>query len=259
MFFAEREAAKIPDLPADTPVRPVAVVAAIGAGTMGSGIAIACLNAGLEIRLMDREQAFVDKGLASIEQTFASAVARGRLSEAQKAERLAKVRGVTRYQQIADVDLVIEAVFEEMSSKKEVFGALDRVCKPGAILATNTSTLDVNEIAASTKRPQDVIGLHSFSPANITRLLEIVRGAKTANDVIATSMKLARTLRGSTSAGACASARASRQASATPARFPTTCANKATSARRPAEASTSTNPAVACRARTRGSTNWFGR
>ena len=194
VFFAERECAKIPDLPADTPVRPIKSVAVIGAGTMGSGIAIACANAGLSVLLMDREQAFVDKGLASIESTYAGNVKRGRMTEAQKAEHVARVKGVTKYEQLADVDLVIEAVFEEMPIKKEVFGALDKVCKKGAILATNTSTLDINEIAASTSRPEDVIGLHFFSPANIMRLLEIVRGAKTSKSVIASSMQLAKTL-----------------------------------------------------------------
>jgi 3-hydroxyacyl-CoA dehydrogenase len=194
VFFAEREVAKIPDLPSDTPVLPIRSVAVIGAGTMGSGIAIACANGGLQVLLMDREQAFVDKGLATIESTYAGNVKRGRMTEAQKAEHVGRVKGVTKYEQLSDVDLVIEAVFEEMPIKKEVFGALDRVCKKGAILATNTSTLDVNEIAASTSRPEDVIGLHFFSPANIMRLLEIVRGAKTSKPVIATSMALAKTL-----------------------------------------------------------------
>ena len=194
VFFAEREVAKIPDLPSDTPVLPIRSVAVIGAGTMGSGIAIACANAGLQVLLMDREQQFVDKGLASIESTYAGNVKRGRMTDAQKAEHVARVKGATTYEQLSDVDLVIEAVFEEMPIKKEVFGALDRVCKKGAILATNTSTLDVNEIAAATSRPEDVIGLHFFSPANIMRLLEIVRGAKTSKPVIATSMALAKTL-----------------------------------------------------------------
>jgi len=194
VFFAEREVTKIPDLPADTPVLPIKSVAVIGAGTMGSGIAIACANAGLDVVLMDREQRFVDKGLASIEQTYAGNVKRGRMTEAQKAEHVARVKGVTSYEQLADVDLVIEAVFEEMPIKKEVFGALDKVCKKGAILATNTSTLDVNEIAASTSRPEDVIGLHFFSPANIMRLLEIVRGSRTSKTVIATSLQLAKKL-----------------------------------------------------------------
>jgi 3-hydroxyacyl-CoA dehydrogenase len=195
VFFAEREASKIPDVPADTPTLPVHSVAILGAGTMGAGIAIACANAGLSVILLDREQAFVDKGLASIQQTFAGSVKRGKLSEAQAKERVGRIRGTTRYEDLtADVDLVIEAVFEEMAIKKEVFATLDRVCKPGAILATNTSTLDVNEIARATKRPEDVIGLHFFSPANIMRLLEIVRGSATSKPVINTSMKLSKTL-----------------------------------------------------------------
>ena len=194
VFFAEREVAKIPDVPSDTPTRAIKSVAVIGAGTMGSGIAIACLQAGLEVRLMDREQAFVDKGLSVVDSTFAGNVKRGRITEAKKVETMARIKGITRYEDLADVDLVIEAVFEEMPIKKAVFTELDRVCKPGAILGTNTSTLDVDEIAAITKRPEDVIGLHFFSPANIMKLLEIVRGKKTSKDVIASSMKLAKTL-----------------------------------------------------------------
>jgi 3-hydroxyacyl-CoA dehydrogenase len=194
VFFAEREAAKIPDVPADTPTLPVRKVAILGAGTMGAGIAMACANAGLEVVLLDREQSFVDKGLSSIGQTYGSSVKRGKLTEQQMKERNARIRGTTKYEDLRDADLVIEAVFEEMDIKKQVFGELDRVCKQGAILATNTSTLDVNEIACATRRPQDVIGLHFFSPANIMRLLEIVRGEKTSKTVIATSMKLAKTL-----------------------------------------------------------------
>jgi 3-hydroxyacyl-CoA dehydrogenase len=194
VFFAEREASKIPDVPADTPTIPINTVAIIGAGTMGSGIAIACANAGLRVLLTDREQGFVDKGLAHVRSTYESSVKRGKLSEAQMKERLSLVSGTTRYDDLKDVDLVIEAVFEEMDIKKQVFKELDRVCKQGAILATNTSTLDVNEIARATSRPESVIGLHFFSPANIMRLLEIVRGADTSKEVIATSMKLAKTL-----------------------------------------------------------------
>lgn len=194
VFFAEREVSKIPDVPADTPTRKVDSVAIIGAGTMGSGIAIAFANAGIAALLMDREQAYVDKGLAAVRDTLAAGVKRGKLTEAQMKERVGLVRGTTRYADLAQVDLVIEAVFEEMDIKKQVFGELDRVCKPGAILATNTSTLDVDEIARATSRPKDVIGLHFFSPANIMRLLEIVRGKETSKDVIATSMKLAKTL-----------------------------------------------------------------
>jgi 3-hydroxyacyl-CoA dehydrogenase len=194
VFFAEREVTKIPDVPSTTPVRPIRSVAIIGAGTMGGGIAMACASGGLQVLLMDREQAFVDKGMATIAGNYAGNVKRGRMSEPEMKERIGRIRGVTRYDELGDVDLVIEAVFEEMSVKHDVFRELDRVCKPGAILATNTSTLDVDEIAAATKRPEDVIGLHFFSPANIMRLLEIVRGEKTSKEVIATSMKLAKTL-----------------------------------------------------------------
>jgi 3-hydroxyacyl-CoA dehydrogenase len=194
VFFAEREVSKIPDVPADTALLPIQSVGIVGAGTMGAGIAVACASAGLSVRLMDRERQYVDKGLAGITATYQSSVQRGRMSEAQMLERVARVQGVTSYSELADVDLVIEAVFEEMAIKKQVFSELDRVCKPGAILATNTSTLDVNEIAQVTSRPEQVIGLHFFSPANIMRLLEIVRGAATSKPVIATSMKLAKTL-----------------------------------------------------------------
>ncbi|MFI5308737.1 MAG: 3-hydroxyacyl-CoA dehydrogenase NAD-binding domain-containing protein, partial [Polyangiales bacterium] len=194
VFFAEREAAKIPDVPADTEALPVRSVAIIGAGTMGSGIAIACANAGLSVVLMDREQQYVDKGLASIRQSYESSVKRGKLSQAELQDRLGRVRGVTHYADLSDVDLVIEAVFEEMEIKKQVFRELDRVCKKGAILATNTSTLDVNEHARSISRPEHVIGLHFFSPANVMRLLEIVRGAATSKELVATAMKLSKTL-----------------------------------------------------------------
>ena len=181
-------------MPADTPTLPVKSAAIIGAGTMGGGIAMAFVNAGIPVLLMDREQQFVDKGLATISGNYASSVKRGKLTEAQMKERMGNIRGVTRYEDLKDVDLVIEAVFEEMDIKHQVFRELDRVCKPGAILATNTSTLDVDEIARATKRPESVIGLHFFSPANIMRLLEIVRGKATSKPVIATSMKLAKTL-----------------------------------------------------------------
>jgi 3-hydroxyacyl-CoA dehydrogenase len=194
VFFAEREVGKIPDVPSDTPTLPVQSVAIIGAGTMGGGIAMACANAGLSVLLMDREQQYVDKGLATIKDNYGGSVKRGRLSQAQMQERLGRIRGVTSYDDLANVDLVIEAVFEEMAIKHQVFAELDRVCKPGAILATNTSTLDVNEIARGTSRPEQVIGLHFFSPANVMRLLEIVRGAATSKPVIATSMKLGKTL-----------------------------------------------------------------
>ncbi|MDD9946810.1 MAG: 3-hydroxyacyl-CoA dehydrogenase NAD-binding domain-containing protein [Myxococcales bacterium] len=194
VFFAEREVAKIPDVPKSTETLPVKKVAVLGAGTMGAGIAMCFASAGMGVKLLDREQGFVDKGLATIEKNYASSVKRGKLSEADKDACVARITGTTSYDDLADVDLVVEAVFEEMGIKKEVFAKLDQVCSPKAILATNTSTLDVNEIASATSRPEMVIGLHFFSPAHLMKLLEIVRGDKTSKSVIATSMKLAKQL-----------------------------------------------------------------
>jgi 3-hydroxyacyl-CoA dehydrogenase len=192
VFFAERQAAKIPDVPAETPTLPIRQVAVLGAGTMGGGIAMAFANAGIPVVLVDREQALVDKGMAIIGKNYASTVSKGRLSQAEMDARLGRITPTTRWDDLAKVDLVIEAVFEEMGLKKEIFGQLDRSTPKEAILATNTSTLDVNEIARATSRPEQVIGLHFFSPANIMRLLEIVRGDKTSKPVVATSMKLAK-------------------------------------------------------------------
>ncbi len=192
IFFAERQAAKIPDVPADTPTLPVARVAVLGAGTMGGGIAMVFANAGLGVVLVDREQAFVDKGLAIIKKNYAATVSKGRLTQSEMDARVARITGTTDWNGLGDVDLVIEAVFEEMGLKREIFGKLDKLCKKDAILATNTSTLDVDEIARSTSRPEQVIGLHFFSPANVMRLLEIVRGKQTSKTVVATSMKLAK-------------------------------------------------------------------
>jgi 3-hydroxyacyl-CoA dehydrogenase len=192
IFFAERTAAKIPDVPASTPVSAVRRVAILGAGTMGGGIAMAFANAGIAVVLLDREQPLVDKGLGIISKNYASTVSKGRLSQAEMDARVGRITGTTSWDSLADVDLVIEAVFEEMGLKKEIFGRLDKLCKKDAILATNTSTLDVDEIARSTSRPEQVIGLHFFSPANVMRLLEIVRGDRTSKAVIATCMKLAK-------------------------------------------------------------------
>ncbi len=192
VFFAERTAAKIPDVPAGTPTAPIRKVAILGAGTMGGGIGMAFANAGISVVLVDREQPLVDKGLGIIAKNYASTVSKGRLSQADMDARMGRILGTTTWDALADVDLVIEAVFEEMGLKKEIFGRLDPVCRKDAVLATNTSTLDVDEIAASTSRPEQVIGLHFFSPANVMRLLEIVRGAKTAKPVVATCMKLAK-------------------------------------------------------------------
>ncbi|HMI86261.1 MAG TPA: 3-hydroxyacyl-CoA dehydrogenase NAD-binding domain-containing protein [Polyangiaceae bacterium] len=192
VFFAERTAAKIPDVPADTPAASIRSAVVIGAGTMGGGIAMALVNAGMSVTLIDREQTFVDKGLAVIKKNYASTVKKGRLTQADMDARLGRITPASSWDALPTADLVIEAVFEEMELKKEVFGRLDRACRPDAILATNTSSLDVDAIAASTSRPQQVIGLHFFSPANVMRLLEIVRGKKTSREVIATSMKLAK-------------------------------------------------------------------
>ena len=195
LFFAEREVAKIPDVPEDTVVRDIKTAAVIGAGTMGGGIAMNFANAGIPVRILETDQAALDKGLGVIARNYAATVAKGRLVQADMDRRMSLLHGVLDYQAIKDADIVIEAVFEDMAVKKQVFEKLDAVMKPGAILATNTSTLDIDEIAAVTRRPQDVIGLHFFSPANVMKLLEVVRAAKTGKDVLATSMKLARTIR----------------------------------------------------------------
>lgn len=194
-FFAERAAGKVKDVPEDTPVRPIRQAAVIGAGTMGGGIAMSFANAGIPVKVLEVSQEAIDRGFGIIRGNYAATVAKGRLTQEAMDRRMALLTGVLSYDELADADLVVEAVFEEMPVKQEVFRKLDAVAKPGAILATNTSTLDIDAIAAVTRRPEDVIGLHFFSPANVMRLLEIVRGAKTAKDVIATSMKLARTIK----------------------------------------------------------------
>lgn len=194
LFFAERNIAKIPDVPKDTPVRDIQQVAVIGAGTMGGGIAMVFANAGIPVILVEMEQAALDRGLAIIRKNYEATMKKGRLTEAQVEERMALIRGVVDYAEISSANLVIEAVFENMDIKKEVFRKFDQLCKPGTIMATNTSTLDINAIAAETKRPEDVIGLHFFAPANVMKLLEVVRGARTAKDVVATAMALGRKL-----------------------------------------------------------------
>lgn len=193
-FFAEREAARVPGLGRDTPTRPLQSAAIIGAGTMGAGIAYACINAGMQVFLLDSDDAGLKRGTQTIEKLLAGGVERGKLDKAAAAACRQRLTTTSDYADLADVDIVIEAVFETMAIKKEVFGQLDAVCKPGAILATNTSTLDIDAIASATGRPKDVIGLHFFSPAHIMKLLEIVRGSHTADDVIATSLTLARRL-----------------------------------------------------------------
>jgi len=194
-FFAERGVAKVPGIEKDTPRRELSKVAVIGAGTMGAGIAYNCLTSGMEVTLLDNSEEGLQRGDATIRKLYSGGVERGKLVTADMEAGLARFSTSQNYEDIADVDIVIEAVFESMAVKKEVFGALDKVLKPGAILASNTSTLSVDEIATATNRPEDVIGLHFFSPAHIMRLLEIVRGEKTSNEVIATSLDLAKRLR----------------------------------------------------------------
>ena len=195
MFFAERQTSKIPDVPDDTPARTVKSAAVIGAGTMGGGIAMNFANAGIPVTIMDVTQDAVDKGLAKIKANYASTVSKGRLKQEEMDKRMALITPVTDLADGKDADIVIEAVFERMDIKQDMFRKLDAVMKPGAILATNTSTLDVDAIAAVTKRPQDVIGTHFFSPANVMRLLEVVRGKATAKDVLATTMKLGKQIK----------------------------------------------------------------
>jgi 3-hydroxyacyl-CoA dehydrogenase len=194
VFFSEREVSKIPDVPKDTRTLPVNSAAVVGAGTMGGGIAMVLANAGIPVLLKEADQAALDRGLATIRSNYANSVKRGRFSQQAAAERLSRITPTLSYDDFANADLVIEAVFEGMALKKEVFRELDRVCKPGTILATNTSTLSIDEIASSTSRPAFVIGTHFFSPANVMRLLEIVRGKVTSKEVIATCMQLSKTL-----------------------------------------------------------------
>jgi len=195
MFFAERQTTKIPGIPEDTKTREIKSAAVIGAGTMGGGIAMNFANAGIPVSIMDVTEEAVKKGVEKIRANYASTVSKGRLKQEAMDKCMALIKPTTTLEAGKDADIVIEAVFERMDVKKDMFKKLDAVMKPGAILATNTSTLDVNEIAGVTKRPQDVIGTHFFSPANVMRLLEVVRGAKTANDVLATTMKLGKTIK----------------------------------------------------------------
>jgi 3-hydroxyacyl-CoA dehydrogenase len=190
VFFAEREVVKIPGLSDKLPIRDIKTVGILGAGTMGGGIAMCFVNAGIPVRLLDMKQEFIDRGLGVIQKNYANTMARGGITQADMDKRMALIQPTLSYDDLKDVDLVIEAVFEDMAVKKEVFAKLDSVCKPGAILASNTSYLNIDEIATATKRPQDVVGMHFFSPANVMRLLENVRGAKTADDVKATVMKV---------------------------------------------------------------------
>ena len=195
LFFAERQVTKIPDVPEDTATIEIKSAAVVGAGTMGGGIAMNFANASIPVKMLEMSQEALDKGLAVVRKNYAATVAKGRLKQADMDQRMALLQGVSSYDALQGADIVIEAVFEDMAVKKQVFERLDAVAKPGAILATNTSTLDVNEIAAATKRPENVLGLHFFSPANVMKLLEVVRAAKTSKQTLATAMKLARTIK----------------------------------------------------------------
>jgi 3-hydroxyacyl-CoA dehydrogenase len=194
VFFSEREVGKIPDVPKETPLLPVKSAAVAGAGTMGGGIAMVLANAGIPVVLKDADQAALDRGLATIQSNYANSVKRGRFTPQDAEERFKRITPTLSYNDFAKADLVIEAVFEGMALKKEVFKELDRVCQAGAILASNTSTLNIDEIASATSRPASVIGTHFFSPANVMRLLEIVRGKATSREVIATCMQLSKAL-----------------------------------------------------------------
>jgi 3-hydroxyacyl-CoA dehydrogenase len=192
VFFAERQAAKIPDVGDDIAPLPVKKVGVIGAGTMGGGISMNFLSAGFAVTMVETQQAALDRGIATIRKNYENTAKKGRLTQDDVETRMGLLTGSLALEDLADCDLIIEAIFENMDIKKDVFGRLDKIAKAGAILASNTSYLDVNEIAAATSRPESVIGLHFFSPANVMRLLEIVRGAKTSKPVIATSMQIAK-------------------------------------------------------------------
>ena len=198
LFMAERATSKIPDVPADTPQRAVNSLAIIGAGTMGGGISMNFLNAGIPVKILEMKQEALDRGIATMRNNYESQVKRGKLKQDQYEKRMALLSTTLAYADLKDADMVIEAVFEDMGVKETVFKQLDEVMKPGAILASNTSTLDMNKIASFTKRPQDVIGTHFFSPANVMRLLEVVRGEKTGKDVLATVMALGKKIKKTT-------------------------------------------------------------
>src|ERR1700721_369721 len=184
----------MPDVPKETPIIPVNSVAVVGAGTMGGGIAMVFANAGIPVVLKEADQAALDRGLANIQKNYASSVKRGRFTQQFVDERLKLIQPTLDYERFSNADMVVEAVFEGMALEKQVLGKLDRICKPGSILASNTSTLSIDEIASATSRPQNVIGTHYFSPANVMRLLEIVRGKATSKEEIATCMNLSKKL-----------------------------------------------------------------
>jgi 3-hydroxyacyl-CoA dehydrogenase len=193
-FFGERAVAKLPGIPEDARTPDIRAAAVIGAGTMGGGIAMVFANAGIPVKLLEPRQEALDKGLAALQKNYAATVARGRLAQEEMDRRMARISTTLNWEDLHGADVIVEAVFEDMAVKKDVFAKLDRAVRRGAILATNTSTLDVNEIAAATSRPEAVVGLHFFSPANVMRLLEIVRGAKTSDGTLITAMKLAKKL-----------------------------------------------------------------
>jgi 3-hydroxyacyl-CoA dehydrogenase len=195
IFFAERAASKIPDVPADTPQREIKAVGVIGAGTMGGGISMNFLNAGIPVTILEMKQEALDRGIATIRKNYEAQVKKGKLKADKYDQRMSLLKTTLNYDDLKNADLVIEAVFEEMGVKQKVFEQLDKTMKQGAILASNTSTLDVNQIASFTKRPQDVVGMHFFSPANVMKLLEVIRGEKTAKDVLATVMSLAKKIK----------------------------------------------------------------
>jgi 3-hydroxyacyl-CoA dehydrogenase len=195
LFMAERATTKIPDVPADTPTREIKKVCVIGAGTMGGGISMNFLNAGIPVTILETKQEALDRGIATIRKNYEAQVKKGKLKQDKYEQRMALLSSTLNYADLKDSDLVIEAVFEEIGVKEAVFKTLDEVVKPGAILASNTSTLDVNKIASFTKRPQDVVGMHFFSPANVMKLLEVVRGEKTAKDVLATVMQIGKKIK----------------------------------------------------------------
>ncbi|MBI2424297.1 MAG: enoyl-CoA hydratase/isomerase family protein [Candidatus Hydrogenedentes bacterium] len=195
IFFSERAASKIPDVGKEIQAQPIKTAAVVGAGTMGGGIAMNFANAGIPVYLLDSTPELLEKGMGIVRKNYESGVKKGRMTEVQFEQVMGLIRPTLAYEDFANADIVVEAVFEEMEIKKQVFEKLDAICKPGCVLATNTSTLDVNEIAACTKRPESVIGLHFFSPANVMKLLEIVRGAKTSKELIATAFELSKAIK----------------------------------------------------------------
>jgi len=188
LFFAEREVARIPDIPKQTPLRPIATVGVVGAGTMGRGIVVACLNAGFRVVWVDRADEVVARGVEGVRGIYARDFEKKRITESVMAERLSRLSASAIIESLSHADLVIEAAFEDMAIKQDLFRRFDKVCKPGAVLASNTSTLDLNQIANATSRPGDVVGMHFFSPAHVMKLLEVVRGASSAPDAVATAM-----------------------------------------------------------------------